>query len=201
MNQRNRKATLFATVGLSLLAPLACATDGTKPAQDRPAAAQGAAPAQGDAALPAGLAAVPGIRQAKPALYSAAQPLPEQWDDVAAAGVTTVINLRPDAELAGRDERSEVAQAGMRYVQLPVAGAEGITEANADALMQALQQADGPVLVHCASGNRVGALLAIGAARAGMPVEEAIAYGRSAGLGSGAEAVVRKRLDAEAKAD
>lgn len=201
MTRRITKSHLLATAALALLAPLAWGVGASKPARDAPAVAQGAPAAPAAPVLPAGLADVPGIRQAKPGLYSAAQPLPEHWDGVAAAGVTTVINLRPDAELAGRDERGEVAQAGMRYVQLPMAGAEGITAENADALMQALQQADGPVLVHCASGNRVGALLAIGAARAGLPLEEAIAYGRSAGMGSGAEAVVRERLDAEAKAD
>lgn len=200
MNAPAHKHPMLAIATLSLLGPLACATSaaqtastGTQTAQDTPVA--------GSARMPAGLSAVPGIRQPKPGLYTAGQPESAQWRGVADAGVTTVIDLRPDAETEGRDERAEVDAAGMRYVNIPVAGAGDINDANADALAQALRDADGPVLVHCASGNRVGALLAIGAARAGMPVEEAIAYGRSAGLGSGAEAVVRKQLAAPAAAE
>lgn len=199
MNLRHiHTITLTAMV---LLVPPAWSGEEARPAQPPTPAAQDVPASASGHGVPAGLAGVPGIRVAKPGLYSAAQPKPGQWREVAGAGVTTVINLRPDAELQGRDERAEVAQAGMRYVQLPVAGAQGITGENADALMQALQQAEGPVLVHCASGNRVGALLALGAVRAGTPVEEAIAYGRSAGLGPQAEAIVRQRLQADGKGD
>ena len=201
MDKPHVKAATLAVAVLSLAAPGAFGSEAPKPAPDPAPAAQEAVAGKAPAGLPAGLADVPGIRVAKPGLYSAAQPRPEHWRDVAAAGVTTVINLRPDAELQGRDERAEVAQAGMRYVQIPVAGGQGISAQNADALVQALQQADGPVLVHCASGNRVGALLALGAVRSGTPVEEAIAYGRAAGLGPQAEAIVRQRIEADAGAD
>lgn len=200
MNAPAHKHPMLAIATLSLLGPLACATSAAQTASTGTQTAQDA-PVADSARMPAGLAAVPGIRQPKPGLYTAGQPESAQWRGVADAGVTTVIDLRPDAETEGRDERAEVDAAGMRYVNIPVAGAGDINDANADALAQALRDADGPVLVHCASGNRVGALLAIGAARAGIPVEEAIAYGRSAGLGSGAEAVVRKQLAAPAAAE
>ena len=39
---------------------------------------------------------------------------------------------------------------------VPVAGAEGLDAANVRAVHQALQQSQGPVLLHCASGNRAG---------------------------------------------
>ena len=197
MNASHSKRNTLAAA-LSLLAPLACTTTDPKPNEAPPMHHTPAAVSA--AQLPAGLAEVPGIRQPQAGLYIAAQPAQAQWRAFADAGVTTVINLRPDAELEDRDERAEVGAAGLRYVQIPVAGAAGITAANADALAQALQQADGPVLVHCASGNRVGALLALGAVRAGMPVEEAITYGKSAGLTS-AEATVRERIAEEAAKD
>ena len=104
---------------------------------------------------------------------------------MAAAGVGTVINLRPDAELAGRDEAAEVRAAGMAYHQIPVAGADGLTAENADRLWALLKDAKGPVVVHCASGNRVGALLSIGAWRqGGMSPRQALEFGKAAGLGS-----------------
>lgn len=191
MNTSSSKPLLAAA--LSLLGPVGCASDGSPTASASTQAAQATPAAAHDAQLPAALADVPGIRAPKPGLYTAAQPTAAQWRGIADTGVTTVINLRPDAELEGRDERAEVGAAGMRYVQIPVAGKGDISVTNADALARSLQQADGPVLVHCASGNRVGALLALGAVRAGMPVEEAITYGKSAGL-AGAEATVRERI-------
>jgi protein tyrosine phosphatase (PTP) superfamily phosphohydrolase (DUF442 family) len=63
-----------------------------------------------------------------------------------------------------------------------------------------LKTSDAPVFVHCASGNRAGALLAIGAARfGGMAPDAAIEFGRRAGLSS-LEPVVRERLGLPAQA-
>ena len=137
---------------------------------------------------------IPGFRQPTPTLITGGQPDANAWQAAAAKGVTTVINLRPDSELGARDEAGEVRGAGLVYRQLPVDGAGDMTEANARTLWQWIQDAPGTVLVHCGSGNRVGALLAIAAAReGGMAPEAAIDYGKSAGLGS-AEARVREVL-------
>lgn len=126
---------------------------------------------------------IAGLRQPRPGLYTGGQPAADSWAAMAAAGVGTVINLRPDAELAGRDEAAEVRAAGMSYHQIPVAGAEGINAENADRLWALLKDAKGPVVVHCASGNRVGGLLSIAAVRHGaLPPEAALALGREAGM-------------------
>ncbi len=141
---------------------------------------------------------VPNLKQPGDRLLTGGQPDAEAWAKLAADGVTTVINLRPAAELGERDEAAEVTAAGMGYVQIPVAGAADITPENARALWTAMQQAPGKVLVHCASGNRVGALLALGAAEHGMSPEQALQYGRAAGL-TGAEPRVREVLELPAK--
>ena len=124
------------------------------------------------------------------------QPGADDWRALAARGIATVINLRPDGELEGRDEAAEVAAAGLAYRQVPVAGLAGITTDNASLLWQAIRDAEGPVLVHCASGNRVGALLALGAANEdGIAPDQALAFGRSAGLTHPkVDAIVRERL-------
>ncbi len=140
------------------------------------------------------------LQQPRDGLYTAGQPAAGDWQAIAARGVATVVNLRPQAEMAGRDEAAEVALAGMRYAEIPVSGAAGITMENARALRTLLQQASGPVLVHCASGNRVGALIALGAADAGAGADDAIAQGRAAGM-TGAEAKVRELLGASARTD
>lgn len=130
----------------------------------------------------------------KPGLYTAAQPAPSDWSAIAARGVRTVINLRPDAELEGRDVAAEVRAAGMAYHAIPAAGLDGITADNAKRLSATLARVDGPVLVHCSSANRAGGLLAVAAAQDGMDAEAALALGRAAGMKS-AEARVREVLD------
>jgi uncharacterized protein (TIGR01244 family) len=117
-------------------------------------------------------------------LVTAGQPAASDWNALAAAGIRAVINLRPQAEMQGRDERAEVVAAGMRYIELPIASAADITPENAHRLVTLLGEAEGPVLVHCASGNRVGGLLAVAMAQDGMPVEGAVEYGRGAGMKS-----------------
>ena len=138
--------------------------------------------------------------QPLPQVYTAGQPSEEQLTQAAAAGVRTVIDLRQADEARGFDEAAAVAGHGLRYVQVPVSGAEGLTVANARALQQALEaaRADGPVLLHCASGNRVGALLALIHAKLdGGDTEAAIALGRQAGL-TKLEPATRAALQADA---
>lgn len=136
------------------------------------------------------------LRTPRPGLFTAGQPAVDDWAAIAARGVGTVIDLRAPGELQDRDEAAEVRGAGMRYVSIPVAGAGSIDDANAKALRAALDAADGPVLVHCASGNRAGGLLALMQARSGaMTTEQALEFGRSAGM-TGTEARVRELLEA-----
>lgn len=137
------------------------------------------------------------LLQPLPGLYTAGQPTPADWAAIKALGVRTVVNLRTPAELQGRDEAAEVRAAGLAYVEIPVAGADGINPDNARALHAALAPAHGDgVLVHCASGNRAGALLALEQAEQdGLPQDAALALGRKAGMTS-TEAKLRQALGA-----
>jgi protein tyrosine phosphatase (PTP) superfamily phosphohydrolase (DUF442 family) len=80
-------------------------------------------------------------------------------------------------------------------VHIPVGGREDLTDAKAEELGALLADAAArPLAIHCASGNRVGALLAIEAARVeGKTAAEALELGRAAGLG-GMEPAVREVL-------
>jgi uncharacterized protein (TIGR01244 family) len=110
---------------------------------------------------------VPGFRTPRHDLVSGGQPDAADWGRLRNAGVTRVINLRTPDEMAGRDAAAEARAAGLDYVSMPIDGAADVTPAAADALWARLHDArDGRILVHCASGNRVGALLALGAVRA-----------------------------------
>jgi uncharacterized protein (TIGR01244 family) len=116
-----------------------------------------------------------------------------------AAGVRTVINLRPASETPDLDEKSLVENAGMAYRWLPIAGSAGLTRENVSAFDRMLAESgEGRVLVHCASGNRVGAMMALRArwVQAKSP-EEALAIGKGAGL-KGLEGDVKALLQPEA---
>jgi len=63
-------------------------------------------------------------------------------------------------------------------------------------LDELIAAANGPVLIHCGSGNRVGALLALRESLAGADDEAAIEYGKEGGL-TGLEDRVRDVLGAE----
>jgi uncharacterized protein (TIGR01244 family) len=126
-------------------------------------------------------------------LVSSGQPTPTELAERADAGFKTVIDLRTEDEPRGFDEPAVVESLGMRYESLPIGGADDLSDANAKALKSLIAESDGPVLVHCGSGNRVGALLSLVARSDGLTIEESITYGRKFGLTS-LEPVVRERL-------
>ena len=113
---------------------------------------------------------------------STGQPDAELLSQVKAAGFVAVIDLRTEAEDRGMDEPAAVEAAGLDYHALPIAGARGTTFENAKALDELLAGIDGPVFLHCRSGNRVGALLSLTASQEGATAEEALEIGRKAGL-------------------
>ena len=131
------------------------------------------------------------LRHPRPNLYTGGQPSAQQLQEAAHTGVTTVIDLRAPQEDRGYDEQAAAEKLGLRYVRLPISGPGDINEANA----RTLHNLDaGTTLLHCASGNRVGALLALARARVdGASGEDALQFGRAAGLGS-LEPVVHREL-------
>ena len=123
-----------------------------------------------------------------------------QASDVAAlkhAGIQNVIDLSVDSETPDFDEAAAMRAAGIDYHNLPIHGAADLTPATVTRFDQLLNEAgDKPTLVHCASSNRVGAMIALRAALiGGQSTDAALAEGRRWGLKS-LEPVVRERLQA-----
>ena len=148
--------------------------------------------------LKADLDAVVELRQVKPVdgVTTAGQPDAEALKVFAEAGYVAVIDIRTAGEDRGIDEAAVVQGLGMDYLQLPVGGRDGITFENAEKLEQLIGLYDEPVLVHCGSANRVGALFALNVYRETGDVNKALEAGRAAGL-TGLEGVVRDVLEAE----
>ncbi|MCK9539307.1 beta-lactamase hydrolase domain-containing protein [Dokdonella sp.] len=135
-----------------------------------------------------------GFSEPRPGLITGGQPDATTLRQFAHDGGWRIIDLRTPDEARGYDERALADELGVDYINLPIEGAEGINASNAAALYAALVNARGPILLHCASGNRVGALLALEAAQVrGLDPQAALELGRRAGLRS-LEPVVRERL-------
>jgi uncharacterized protein (TIGR01244 family) len=126
---------------------------------------------------------LPAARQPIEGVIACGLPSENEFREAHAGGLRTVVNLCPAREQKF-DEDALVTSLGMRYEHIPVAGAQDLTRENALRLAQILSDpASRPAVVHCASGNRVGALFALKAYFAdGCDPQAAIATGRAAGL-------------------
>jgi len=140
---------------------------------------------------------ISGARVPFEGMLTGGQPTVEQLEQAADMGFRTVFNLRPvDEDGAILNEAEIVADLGMQYVYIPMKGAEDLTEENANRFAEALDEAGSPVMIHCAGGNRVGALFALKAFLSdGASVEEAMKIGVKIGV-SRLESATRELLAA-----
>ena len=90
-------------------------------------------------------------------LSVASQPTLAEIEALKDAGVTALINNRPDGEEPGQPgtatEAVAAASAGLAYHHLPVTGPT-LGRAEIDAFRAAVKAAPGPVVAHCRSGTR-----------------------------------------------
>jgi uncharacterized protein (TIGR01244 family) len=94
-------------------------------------------------------------------------------DDITAAaamGVSMIVNNRPDGEDPSAPQGDVIAAAaaaaGLNYVAIPI-GHSGFSEPQVDAMIAALDQAEGPILGYCRSGTRSTFLWALASAKQG----------------------------------
>jgi len=91
-------------------------------------------------------------------IYLAGQPEPQDFALAKEAGVRTVLNIRHPAELGDFDEEAHVIGLGLEYVSLPWGKPEELTDEVFDRYRELLEDSERPVLLHCGSANRVGAV-------------------------------------------
>src|SRR4030095_14026302 len=92
-------------------------------------------------------------------IYRGSQPKDEDYQELAAAAIKTVRDLREDAKSGSK---ADAEQAGLQYVNLPLGDKE---YPQADAAKRFLEivndQTNWPVYVHCAGGrHRTGSMIA-----------------------------------------
>lgn len=154
----------------------ACAT--TAPvAGEEPPQAQEAPPASSPKVI-----AIPFARSPEPGIVTGGIPSAANLQEAKQAGYRTIVSLLPQAESG--DEATAVAELGLDFVSIPVAGPDDLTEDNARKLGDVLASPSArPLILHCASGNRAGALFALHAFYVeGKSAEQALAVGEAAGL-------------------
>jgi len=128
---------------------------------------------------------VPNACQLLPGVVTGGQPSAAHLAAFHAAGGRVVLDLRDAMEPRPLDEAATAASLGLAYVNVPI-GPHSLTDTTLDRMRQILREAgDELVLVHCASGNRVGAaLLPFLMLDHGFEEEDAVAQAMRVGLRS-----------------
>lgn len=96
-------------------------------------------------------------------IYVSGQICADDLEAIAAAGIQTIINNRPDGEMMGQTPGDDIMQAaenlGLAYHAIPIAG--GFTMDQVSGLRDILDGTDAPVLAYCGSGTRSSILWAL----------------------------------------
>ena len=164
------------------LAAACSSDDGGSPTAEPSATSTG--PAETATAETVPMVQIKNARMPLPGVLTGGQPTPEQLEAIAAAGYKTIVNLRPADEEGSWDEAPAAGELGLEYIALPIAGGDDLDVEDARELEELLTNDDlQPMVIHCASGNRVGALFAMHAFHMRRAsAEEALQVGRDAGM-------------------
>ena len=128
------------------------------------------------------------MRQFDDRMLVSGQIAPHQVAELAAGGVTMLVNNRPDGEEAGQPLAAEIeaaaAQAGIAYRFVPIL--RGIGPADIDAMDEAIDQCGGgKLLAFCRSGTRSALALALAKREEGEPADDVHRCLSDAGFDSG----------------
>jgi len=97
------------------------------------------------------------INRVTPSFAVAPQIMPDDLAAIAAEGFRTIINVRPDGEVAGQPPgaviEAEAKRLGLGYCHIPVV-ANAIADADIAAFEDAMTKSEGPVFCYCRSGTR-----------------------------------------------
>jgi sulfide:quinone oxidoreductase len=139
----------------------------------------------------------PPLAELAPGLCAAGKLDPHDIEALAAAGVKTIINNRPDGEDPGQlpaaEARRLAASHGIAYHHIPVTGPT-LSRADVDAFAAALAAAPQPIVAHCRSGTRSTLLWALTRLRDGADPQALIAAAARHGIDIAALPAIAARL-------
>jgi len=111
------------------------------------------------ASLLSALRGVVNAAQPLPNLATSGQPRAEQFEALRAAGAEVILDIRDPMEPRPLDEAEVVRKLGMEYVNVSVRQG-ALDDSTMEAVLAELRRnRERPVLLHCASANRVGGVL------------------------------------------
>jgi protein-tyrosine phosphatase len=126
------------------------------------------------------IAEVGNFREVDDRLWRGAAPSAASYRDLAAHGVTTVVDLR--AEDYVRRDRTLLESLGIELVHLPVRDGQVPSDAQIATFLAAVESSRGPAFVHCGAGvGRTGAMVAAYLTAHGTTGLEALAHNLSVG--------------------
>src|ERR1051325_5344290 len=127
---------------------------------------------------------VPKILCVNEEFATAGQPKDDAFAKLAASGFHSVLNLRTDAEGVDlKREQELVEKSGMKYFNVPVVGSAPKVESVEAFLTVVKDKTNHPMLIHCASANRVGAFWMIyRVSEQNWPEDKALEEARQIGL-------------------
>ncbi len=127
-------------------------------------------------------------------LLIGSQPSAEALSHFADEGYRVILSTRGEGELQW-DEKAVVDSLGMQFISIPMPGpVTEITDEQIELFDDVINSADGPVVLHCGSGNRVSGLWAVWLVeKEGMKPSTAIGLAEKTGM-KGIRAVVLQRL-------
>lgn len=125
---------------------------------------------------------IPNATFPEPRVMAAGQPTGEQLQLLAEEGYKTIIDLRTPEEPRGFNEAEAARLNGMAYVNIPVT-LQTLDQATVDKFLEAMRKAKRPLILHCTSSVRVGALYyAWLVLEEDVPPKAALAKAKAAGL-------------------
>jgi uncharacterized protein (TIGR01244 family) len=128
------------------------------------------------------------IRQLDDKVMVSGQVAPHEVAELAAQGVTVLVNNRPDGEEPGQPLASEIedaaSAAGISYRFVPII--RGIGPADIEEMQKALREAgEGKLLAFCRSGTRSALAVGLAQREEGASAEEVAQRLQSAGFDPG----------------
>jgi uncharacterized protein (TIGR01244 family) len=115
--------------------------------------------------------------------FVAGQIAPADLPEIVAAGVSTIVNNRPDGEEAGQPAGAEIEAAaraaGLDYRHIPFSGV--LSSEQVEELAGLLDSAPGKLLAFCRTGTRSTYLWSLAQASRGADAETLIAQAAAAG--------------------
>lgn len=130
--------------------------------------------------VPADVAAIHNFEAVDARVWRGGAPARAGYEALAAAGVTTVVDLRAEHDI--NVPTALLEDLGLKLVQIPMRDGQAPTPGQVDRFLAAVADSEGPVYVHCGAGvGRTGTMVAAYRVRNGQSAAAAVRHNLAIG--------------------